>query len=194
MPNWVINKITISGKNVKERIEPLLTLYTGNDKPQFDFEKLIPCPKELTETEESTRTPDSVYANNIKKYGFKSWYDWRCHNWGCKWNACDTEIFELTDTYADIEFQTPWNAMGFTLFTLICFKFSDCEITLEYADEDCGSNTGWYSYDSINKEPTEFRNVNCSKEAYETYIKCWGQPEELVYNEKINNYEWVYED
>lgn len=44
-------------------------------------------------------------VENFIKYGATTWYDWRCENWGTKWNAYETII---TKEY--IEFQTAWSS------------------------------------------------------------------------------------
>lgn len=31
-----------------------------------------------------------IYLNNIKKYGYPTWYGWCDDNWGTKWNALET--------------------------------------------------------------------------------------------------------
>jgi len=45
MPNWVTNKLTINGENKKDFILSLMT--KDNEEEYFDFEKIIPMPKEL---------------------------------------------------------------------------------------------------------------------------------------------------
>ena len=47
----------------------------------------------------------NFYINNIIKYGFPTWYEWRIANWGTKWNAFGTEILSNDE----IKFQTTWN-------------------------------------------------------------------------------------
>lgn len=41
-------------------------------------------------------------------FGFEGWYSWRIANWGCKWNASDTEILESNDKSITVRFDTPW--------------------------------------------------------------------------------------
>ena len=40
-----------------------------------------------------------------EKYGYDNWYDWRLANWGCKWNASDSEY----DGEDNVRFDTPWS-------------------------------------------------------------------------------------
>lgn len=88
--------------------------------------------KELTETLEN-------YIKgffNIKRYGERDWYDWSIENWGTKWNAGDTVV------YSDfIEFQTAWST-PIPVFVELSKRLKDITITVDYADEDIGSNCG----------------------------------------------------
>ena len=88
--------------------------------------------KELTETLEN-------YIKgffNIKRYGKRDWYDWSIENWGTKWNACATVV----DSDA-IEFQTAWST-PIPVFVELSKRLKDITITVDYADEDIGSNCG----------------------------------------------------
>ena len=88
--------------------------------------------KELTETLEN-------YIKgffNIKRYGERDWYDWSIVNWGTKWNAGYTVV----DSDA-IEFQTAWST-PIPVFVELSKRLKDITITVDYADEDIGSNCG----------------------------------------------------
>lgn len=47
---------------------------------------------------------------NVINYDAPTWYEWRCEHWGCKWNACNSEISEDESDEEDIivNFETPW--------------------------------------------------------------------------------------
>lgn len=45
-----------------------------------------------------------VYVDNYKTYGAPTWYEWRCQNWGTKWNSSCTKV--ISDD--EIEFDTAW--------------------------------------------------------------------------------------
>lgn len=53
-----------------------------------------------------------LLVSNYAMYGAETWYEWRINNWGCKWNASNTEIYDATDDadYAVVIFSTPWSA------------------------------------------------------------------------------------
>ena len=50
-----------------------------------------------------------VYTENIKAYGYPTWYDWCCENWGTKWPACDVTM-EESERKISWQFHTAWCA------------------------------------------------------------------------------------
>jgi hypothetical protein len=188
MPNHVTNILRFDGN--QQRIDELLEFVStekladdpDNQSHLFDFDKIIPRPKELDITSQFiTNDPDKVrsilekkrkdynwdmtdekfeekveretdlakvYKSNIEKYGFRTWYDWSIANWGTKWNCYD--VFLLDDN--SIEFDTAWSTPQ-PIIEALSKKFPDIVISVDYADEDIGSNCGQYSYE--NGELTE---------------------------------------
>jgi hypothetical protein len=104
MPNWTKNELLIQNSdeniNNKQILRKICTYSRQQKKYRLDFNKIIPMPKTVF----SGRLDDKAK----KKYGLNNWYDWRCKNWGVKWNACDT-IVHNDDESITIEFQTPWS-------------------------------------------------------------------------------------
>ena len=86
MPNYCNNVVEIRGpvKVVKALVDHRL-----------DFQKIHPYPPELDITagrEGADDSPEQIALvaaeeSNLKKYGYKNWYDWCVNNWGTKWNA-----------------------------------------------------------------------------------------------------------
>lgn len=81
----------------------------GNER-YFDNKEMLTKEEHLKEVRELGQQ----YIDNIDKYGVADWYDWRCENWGCKWNASETEIFTPLDEvkdgeFVEIQFNTPWS-------------------------------------------------------------------------------------
>ena len=114
--------------------------------------------KELTETLEN-------YIKgffNIKRYGKRDWYDWSIENWGTKWNACATVV----DSDA-IEFQTAWST-SIPVFVELSKRLKDITITVDYADEDIGSNCG--TLEILNGAVSRFEPDNPEKFACDI----WG--------------------
>ena len=173
MPNWVYNKVYFHGK--EEKINELRDFVKGKEHV-FDFNKIIPRPEELnlvsgsdetiarscavaraegkTTSEEfekpwsSGRTFEEwadlgdKYLSNIKKYGASTWYDWCWDNWGTKWNSSDA----YWEDSKCVSFNTAWNAPT-PIFKKLSELFPDVTFTVEYADEDVGSNCGIIKYD-----------------------------------------------
>ena len=74
----------------------------------------------------------NTYVDNIKQYGYATWYGWRNANWGTKWNACDVDVSGDT-----IWFDTAW-APPFAVIEALSRKFPDEEIDLAWDEE-----SGW---------------------------------------------------
>ena len=63
--------------------------------------------------------------------------------------------------------------------------FPDIQIQHWWADEDMGCNTGYREY--LNGAVTYGDyNDNCSNDAYETYVECWGETDCLYKDEDGN--------
>lgn len=83
---------------------------------------------------------------NIKKYGYKDWYDWSRNNWGTKWDAFETSV-DFDDTTICLTFQTAWSTPEPVFFEL-AEQYPDIAIEVEYASEDiCGGYCGTYDYE-----------------------------------------------
>lgn len=105
MPNHVENRVRISltGMNSQEFFDKI-----RGEGEVIDFNTIIP------ETDEVKAAID----NNIAfardgDTGGTGWYDWRCNNWGTKWNAYDAVVEDVWDgdNCADIQiaFTTAWS-------------------------------------------------------------------------------------
>ena len=86
MPNYCSNVVEIQGPQ-----HILKTLV----EHRLDFMKIHPYPKELDITagrEGPDDSPEQIRLvaaekSNLKRYGYRNWYDWCVNNWGTKWNA-----------------------------------------------------------------------------------------------------------
>lgn len=118
-----------------------------------------------------------TYVENYQQYGETTWYGWCIKNWGTKWNACDSEIKE-EDV---VEFETAWSA-PIPIVEQLSIMYPEKVVSIMWADEDMGSNTGEIAYQNgsialdstgnviMNNEPD-----SCSNEAYEIYVELWGE-------------------
>ena len=109
MPNWCENRVDISGE--PEYVRKFME-HVGK---KFDFQKIIPMPKELEDTTSPVRT-EGEHANMtsgrqkelLDKYGFDNWYDWALSNWGTKWPADGAQLVVNKENYCRFMFMTAW--------------------------------------------------------------------------------------
>lgn len=136
MPNWVKNIVTI------EDTEALKKMLTKDEegKLQFDFNVVLPMPEELSTTQYPTEDTNKKLKELKEKYGASNWYDWRCDNWGTKWNASDAVLIDDNT----IEINTAWSTPE-PVIKAISEKFKT-RVFVKYADEDIGYNCGEYEY------------------------------------------------
>ena len=97
MPNWTANNVLFVGK--RKQLETLKDMLKS-DKNDFDFNNIIPMPK-------------NIFRGNLgreeeEKYGDNNWYRWSIDNWGTKWNSVDTRVEENGSTLS-YNFMTAWD-------------------------------------------------------------------------------------
>ena len=115
MPNYCNNVVEIRGpqKVVKALVDHRL-----------DFMKIYPYPKDLdivagrSGADDSPEQIELVAAekSNLKKYGYKNWYDWCVSEWGTKWNAGGSDNADMQidwdedgdNSIALFQFDTAW--------------------------------------------------------------------------------------
>lgn len=141
MPNWCYNNLHIGVENHKQLVKVIQAITNDSDQP-FDFNRIIPMPEEL----ESTKSPNKTNPDELKaKYGFSDWYEWRCFNWGTKWNASEVELTLNSPKEMSIRFDTAWSP-PIPVIEAIAKKFPFTSITLDWEEE-----SGYYG-------KTEFEN------------------------------------
>jgi hypothetical protein len=77
---------------------------------------------------------------NLDNYGCPTWYDWCIKNWGTKWDTYDGGSNDCNSCNFYTAWSTPFPAM-----VALSKMLPDCEVEVEYADEDYGSNCGRYT-------------------------------------------------
>lgn len=132
MPNWVKNnlRIKVNGEKVLEVLEMI-----KDENGNMTFNKVAPMPEEL-ETEPSPQRDKDKAKKFKEKYGAEDWYNWRCKNWGCKWDASESEFYE-EDGYSMVSFETPWSPPRDFLEKL-SKMFPKVEFEMQFAEEGCG--------------------------------------------------------
>lgn len=133
MPNHIRTTIKPS-KDFEKITEKVVSKIEGKeDEFFFDFEKIIPV-------------PDDIFRGDLTqemelKHGEKTWYKWNISHWGAKWNSYDFDPYAKYDE--KFSFQTAW-ASPEPVIIALSEMFPDVEFEVKYADEDIGSNLGWY--------------------------------------------------
>jgi hypothetical protein len=119
-----------------------LFMVTGKNVGHYrtDAEMQAEIDKMTDEEKAEAKKFGEAQAFNIKNYGHRNWYDWCCANWGTKWNAYNSYVEGNT-----ITFETAWSTPA-PVIRELSSMFPDATFSVEYADEDIGSNVGNYSY------------------------------------------------
>lgn len=135
MPNWCKNNLKIESNG--EKVLDLLELIR-NDKGEMTFSKLVPLPDELKDTTSPVRSTVSQEERSrlMAKYGADNWYDWQCKNWGCKWDASESEFWEDGGDWM-VTFLTPWRP-PIEFMRNLSKQFDKITFTLQFADECLG--------------------------------------------------------
>lgn len=131
MPNWCMNSLKVKGKEAK--VKEFADNFEKNGISAF-----YPTPKELTETDAPAKINDVKKAQeNIKKYGYADWYDWRVANWGTKWDVDQAIIISEKDGEVTFGFDTAW-APPIKAFDMIASKNPELRFELEYEEPGMG--------------------------------------------------------
>lgn len=137
MPNWCNNTMTLSHNDPAMMDKALTAWNTGSF-----LESFIPVPYELTlvggariditklTNMDHHREMSKVIAEiNKKHFGYESWYEWCCDNWGTKWDIGHASEHGDPETLKDgalvVSFDSAWappiaayeklHAMGFSI-------------------------------------------------------------------------------
>ena len=132
------------------------------------------------------------YLDNQITYGAPHWYEWRSKNWGTKWELGPADSILATGN--SLSFESANNAPR-PIVQALSRRFPDVVFTLEWADEDLGSNVGRASYQN-GEIIDELIPKHQSKEAYEMSFDIrGGLPEDFgrVYDEKRGTYVHIEE-
>ena len=138
MPNWCYNRVSVYGdeKTIKSFIKEAIK------DEEFKFNNLLPMPKELQDTTsgffaDTTKQAelDKKQAKNLKKYGYKNWYDWANDVWGTKWDV-DASIDFIDVDCIEISFDTAWCPPE-GVFNYIKEQYPDLSVSWFYDEPGC---------------------------------------------------------
>jgi hypothetical protein len=168
MPNWCHNRVYFglgdSVENNNKFREYIGIPLTEEDEDvvediKFDFNKVLPLPKELTnhgvnivtqeEYDNWKPNPEHTWIQRPitqkmsdefkEKFGTDNWYNWCLDNWGTKWNACESYLTSNDEDGIEINFETAWGpASG--IFELIEQKIAEeqWDITVSWFYDEPG--------------------------------------------------------
>lgn len=126
--NHYVNLAKYSKTEMEKENKKFISDIANNTRPYYNFNEL-----NINNLEDLGNT----YINNIRKYGYSTWYEWCVANWGTKWNS--HSVYIINDN--EIEFDTAWSC-PVPILVELSNQFKDVEIEVEYADEDIGHNCG----------------------------------------------------
>ena len=136
MPNWVRHDLTITGPETERERFMAECFSQYKDTIHFDFDRLIPQPEHIKD-EPDVEIPLRGDISGSKR---PAWYDWRCQNWGTKWNACHSRVEREAATIF-LSFDTAWSPPS-PIFNEIAKRFPTLKIEGELIEEfhDFGGN------------------------------------------------------
>ncbi len=109
----------------------------------FSMQRILPVPNELLHPDAESygganaEEKDRLRKNLEAKFGFHSWYDWRCSNWGTKWDlSSDTSFDEIGDEMVTYFFDSAWSPPCDFLKT-IAVNYPLLKFHLEYEEPGC---------------------------------------------------------
>ena len=111
MPNWCNNDITLRHKDPAMIQRAQEALASGTLLQEF-----FPCPQDLIDTvagsfgdTEKQAELEAKEQANLKKYGYKNWYDWNVANWGTKWDVGSDGLMQRLDANTlQASFDSAW--------------------------------------------------------------------------------------
>ena len=140
MPNHCHNKIEIYGE--EKDLKKIIKFLEGKDRC-FDFNNVIPIPKELENTKAPVNEPESFENRRLRKvHGADNWYDWKVKNWSTKWNSYEDSLENNDGDWITYEFDTAWSPPENVIFALR-EKFPNVDISAFY-DEPGVQMAGYY--------------------------------------------------
>lgn len=125
MPNFVTTHIKTSARVARQLLDA---------ENRIDFNNVIPEPENI----------EREGCNGRHGNGEICWYQWRCLEWGTKWNAITDAPVELDSNSVTLRFDTAW-AHPFPIIEFLAAKNPTETLRVAFADEDLGRNFAVYS-------------------------------------------------
>ena len=193
IPMPSILKDTESSSRINEAVYYYLMKTNRNDWVKkvltYDFYKMEKFETKSEEELNEMYELGKKYFKNFEECGDINWYEWRCNNWGTKWNAYESCMSEPTDDSVTIYFQTAWSGVP-KLVEILVERFPNLLFTYKFSDEDRGYNCG-EGFGENGEFNFDYYN-DASDYAMELYKECWGFDDDDFY--KGEDGKWHYKD
>lgn len=136
MPNHVYQHLLI---DADEETLKLIKQKVSSPTNKFDANRIIAMPEILCHTPSSTSADPKLLKQkeeNIKNFGFPTWYEWANYHWGTKWGCYDDSEWLGDNT---VSFQSAWSPATKIIMAL-SDDFPDVSFVLKWSDEGgpCG--------------------------------------------------------
>lgn len=139
MPNFVHHTLTITGPEV------VLDRFMADcctEGQGLDFEKIIPQPESvLQDIERCSSHFNSVHGTGDlspvatpEELKFPGWYEWRCANWGTKWNCYSVVVRNAEGI--EIDFDTAWG-VPVPILRALAERFPTLRMEGSFREEYC---------------------------------------------------------
>ena len=164
MPNWCDNQLSITGPNsVIDKIEKIVKADDTHENTGL-LHFFHPMPKEL----EGTTSPSSSAKKPQPMIeGFDCWYDWRCNNWGTKWEVY--EFYGVDRQYHSEQnegestisfgFSSAW-APPIHAYEKFLENNSDCSVRAFYYEGGCDFMGEWYDGVDDCYAPSDYKSTD----------------------------------
>jgi len=167
MPNWVMNLVRVNSDTAEELQNFKKQIQSPEENKLFDFNKIIPMPKEIAE------------ANDC------SWYTWAIKNWGTKWNANEVEIAQESDTYMEYNFLTAWS-LPYPIYKKLWEMFPRIRFEVIFAEENDSELSGMLTFCREDHIWEEYWSEN-EEDSTDFFIQCWGFDPNVEQEEEDND-------
>lgn len=101
----------------------------------FSFDRFIPMPEDIYRGD--------LGPTERELYGTSNWIDWRCENWGTKWD-CDEVSVTLFEggamAYLSVLYRCPWRP-SFPVSKVMALSNPNLKFLMKFRDE-CTSGEG----------------------------------------------------
>ncbi|MFC1454362.1 hypothetical protein ACFLQL_04185 [Verrucomicrobiota bacterium] len=169
MANWNSNLLEVEGP--QKDIDRMKKAVKGKESV-FDFEKILPTPKELLAS--GSPQQDEATGKKFKdKYGATDWYVWRVKNWGTKWDLDPNGL----DWYGNtLVFDSAWSPPASIIrfiseqYPTLIFKLEYCEPCMSFA-----GNVEFKAGKTIVDDFTEDTHSELFKKCFQDLCGDWEQ-------------------